>query len=294
MICRNCHAENPETAKFCNQCGTKLETPSEQSSAAPERRQLTVVFSDLIGSTQLAEKLDPEDMRNVLKDYQSLCTRIVGLYDGYLSKFMGDGMLAYFGYPTAHEDDARRAIQAGLGIIEGMKTLSENHLKKTGVPIDVRVGIHTGLVVAGDMDKDQLEINAIVGQTPNVAARIQTAAEPNTLLISGDTYKLVRGFFETTDLGAHELKGISTAVHLYRVDHASTARSRLEAIGDLTPFAGRQAEIHTLETAWHRTQEGTTQTVMLCGEPGVGKSRLTHWLKQYAANDPDSWLSELQ
>lgn len=296
MICTNCQTENPDQAKFCGQCGAKIEivkTPQEMPYA--ERRQLTVLFSDLIGSTALSDTIDPEDMRTVLRDYQSACTSVVGLYDGFIAKYLGDGILAYFGYPTAHEDDARRAVQAGLGIIEAIKTISERYQRELKIPIDVRVGIHTGLVVVGDMDtKDVLESKAIVGQTPNLAARIQSAAEPNTLVVSDDTYKLVKGYFEHTDLGTHELKGISQAVRIHRIDHASTARSRLEAVGHLTPFAGRDKEIGTLESLWHRAQEGTGQIAFVSGEAGVGKSRLIHSIKEYAAHNPDSWLTELR
>jgi class 3 adenylate cyclase/tetratricopeptide (TPR) repeat protein len=296
MICTNCQTENPDQAKFCGQCGAKLEAvKTQQDMPYAERRQLTVLFSDLVGSTALSDTIDPEDMRAILHDYQAACTSVVGLYDGFIAKYLGDGILAYFGYPTAHEDDARRAVQAGLGIIEAIKTISERYQRELQVPIDVRVGIHTGLVVVGDMDKkDVLEANAIVGQTPNLAARIQSIAEPGALVVSDDTYKLVKGYFEHTDLGTHELKGISQAIRVHRIDHASTARSRLEAVGNLTPFAGRDKEIHTLESLWHRSQEGNGQIVFVSGEAGVGKSRLIHSIKEYAANDPDSWLTELR
>lgn len=296
MTCTNCQTENPDQAKFCGQCGAKLEAvKTQQDMPYAERRQLTVLFSDLVGSTALSDTIDPEDMRAILHDYQAACTSVVGLYDGFIAKYLGDGILAYFGYPTAHEDDARRAVQAGLGIIEAIKTISERYQRELQVPIDVRVGIHTGLVVVGDMDKkDVLEANAIVGQTPNLAARIQSVAEPGALVVSDDTYKLVKGYFENTDLGTHELKGISQAIRVHRIDHASTARSRLEAVGHLTPFAGRDKEIHTLESLWHRAQEGSGQIVFVSGEAGVGKSRLIHSIKEYAANDPDSWLTELR
>jgi predicted ATPase/energy-coupling factor transporter ATP-binding protein EcfA2 len=205
-------------------------------------------------------------------------------------------VLAYFGYPTAHEDDARRAVQAGLGITEAMQKISKRVEKEHGIPVEVRVGIHTGLVVVGDMDQtDTLESKAIVGQTPNLAARLQTAAEPNTVLVSGDTYKLIRGYFESVDLGTHELKGITQAVQIYRIDHASTARSRLDAaLGQLTPFAGRESEMETLREKWHRAQEGKGQIVLLGGEAGVGKSRLLLSLKEHISHDPESWLTEMR
>jgi class 3 adenylate cyclase/tetratricopeptide (TPR) repeat protein len=261
-----------------------------------ERRQVSIMFSDIIGSTALSENLDPEDLLTILRDYQAACSKVIGLYEGHLAKYLGDGILAYFGYPTAHEDDARRAIQAGLGIIEAMVAIRERFLRETGVQVDVRVGIHTGLVVIGDKDaKDVLEAYAIVGNTPNVAARIQGAAEPNTLIVSADTFKLTRGFFEMVDYGTHELKGISHAVKLYRVLHESTARSRLDAAsGQLTPLAGRDEELKTVMGRWHRAEEGSGQIVLVSGEAGVGKSRLLLALKQRAGNDPEAWLTELR
>jgi class 3 adenylate cyclase len=251
------------------------------------------MFSDIIGSTALSENLDPEDLLTIIRDYQAACAKVVGLYEGHLAKYLGDGILAYFGYPAAHEDDARRAIQAGLGIIEAMGTIRERILRETGVQVDVRVGIHTGLVVVGGKDmKDPL---TIVGNAPNLAARIQAAAEPNTLIVSSDTFKLTQGFFEVVDYGTHELKGISHAVKLYRVVHESTARSRLDAAsGQLTPLAGRDEELRILMNRWHRVEEGSKQIVLVCGEAGMGKSRLLLALKERASNDPESWLTELR
>ena len=168
-------------------------------------------------------------------------------------------------------------------------------LRETGVRVNVRVGIHTGLVVIGDMNNDdQLKEYAIVGNAPHLAARIQAAAEPNTLIVSSDTYKLTRGFFEAVDYGTHALKGISQAVKLYRIVHESTARSRLDAAsGHLTPLAGRDNELQIAMSRWHRAQEGFGQVVLVCGEAGVGKSRLLLSLKERASNDPDAWLTEL-
>ena len=298
MKCKKCSTENPNESKFCSQCGTPLAAEDFDHSSMPyaERRQLSVVFSDIIGSTALSELLDPEELWAIIHDYQAACSKVIGLYEGYLAKYLGDGILAYFGYPDAHEDDARRSIQAGLGIIEAMGAIRERFLRETGVQIDVRVGIHTGLVVVGDMDKkDILESNAIVGNAPNLAARIQSAAEPNSLVISAETYKLTRGYFEVVDLGTHEFKGISQGVQLYRIVHESTARNRLDAaFGNLTPLAGRDEEIQTVIGSWHRAEEGSGQLVLLGGEAGVGKSRIVLSLKERASNEPDSWLTELR
>ena len=263
---------------------------------AGERRQISIMFSDIIGSTALSENMDPEDLLTILRDYQAACSKVIGLYEGHLAKYLGDGILAYFGYPAAHEDDARRAIQTGLGIIEAMGALRERCLRETGVQVDVRVGIHTGLVVvSGTHSKGDLESHAIVGNALNVAARIQAAAEPNTLIVSADTFKLTQGFFEVVDYGTHELKGITHAVKLYRILHESTARSRLDAAsGQLTPFAGRDEELKLIMGRWHRAEEGSGQVVVVWGEAGVGKSRLLLALKERASHDPEFWLTELR
>jgi class 3 adenylate cyclase/tetratricopeptide (TPR) repeat protein len=317
MKCKNCNAESPDDSRFCSQCGMPFAGESSSASNEPssksatasgawrsdqfflpyaERRQISIMFSDIIGSTELSENLDPEDLLTILRDYQAACSKVIALYEGYLAKYLGDGILAYFGYPTAHEDDARRAIQAGLGIIEAMGAIRERFLRETGVQVDVRVAIHTGVVVVGNReDKDELESYAIVGNAPNLAARIQSAAEPNTLIVSSDTLKLTYGFFEAVDYGTHELKGISQAVKLYRIIHESTARSRLDAAsGQLTPLAGRDEELQTVMVRWHRAEEGSAQVVFVCGEAGIGKSRLLLSLKERASNDPESWLTELR
>lgn len=303
-VCPSCGTTNSPTARFCSNCGNRLGDPQTSAEPAPpshdlpyaERRHLTVLFSDLVGSTPLSELLDPEDLRAILRDYQSACANVISLYDGYLAKYLGDGVLAYFGYPTAHEDDAHRSVRAGLGIVEAMEKLSAKYHSRFGTGLDVRVGIHTGLVVVGDMDEsDSLESNAIVGQTPNMAARIQSIAELNSVYISGDTHKLVSGFFECVDLGLHELKGISRPVHLFRAMHESTARSRLEATASgLTPFTGRDAELDLLMQRWLKAHRGEGQIVLVGGEPGVGKSRMILAMKEHATDDPDAWLTELR
>ncbi len=309
-VCPACGAQNNPAARFCSECGARLAEHVETvqsggSSEDPagdvvlpyaERRQLTVLFSDIVGSTSLSEQLDPEDLRAILHDYQSACSKVIGLYDGHLAKYLGDGILAYFGYPTAHEDDAQRAARAGLGIVQAIQSLGPRYQRLYGTAVDVRIGIHTGLVVVGDMDQaDVLESNAIVGQTPNLAARIQSEADPNALLVSNDTRRLISDFFEFEDCGLHELKGISQPIHLFQVVHETSARNRIEAMGArLTPLKGREEEMSQLRRRWERATEGHGQVALLGGEPGIGKSRLVFALKAEVSADPDARIMELR
>lgn len=297
MNCRKCSFVNPDSARFCSNCGALLMQISDTSEKSlAERRQLTVLFSDMIDSTPLSERLDPEDLREIIRNYQDACTSAIFLYEGYLANFLGDGVLAYFGYPSAHEDDARRAVRAGLNIVESIQSISQRTQEKFGIALQVRVGIHTGLAVVGDIDKsDTLESRLIIGQTPNLAARIQSTAKPDTVHVSGNTYNLIRGYFESTELGAHQLKGISQAVPVYRINCASTVTSRLEINhGQLIPFVGREPELALLHQKWRDVQTGKGQIVLLSGEAGVGKSRLQHALKDYVLATSESWVIELR
>jgi class 3 adenylate cyclase/predicted ATPase len=247
------------------------------ASAEAERRQLTVMFVDLVGSTALAERLDPEDLRKVIRAYQETCAASINRFDGHVAKFIGDGVLAYFGYPQAHEDDARRAVSAGLGIVEGLAALNRSHADGNGIELSVRVGIHTGLVVAGEMGGGETrEAEAIVGETPNVAARLEGLAEPNTVAISAATERLVDGLFECDDLGPQTLKGVSEPVRVFRVGGESAAPSRFEAAVErgLTPLIGREEEIGLLLKRWELAKDGEGQVVLLSSEAGVGKSRI--------------------
>lgn len=258
-----------------------------------ERRQLTVMFCDLVGSTPLAEKLDPEDLRQVILAYQEISAQVIRRYEGYLARYVGDGLLVYFSYPQAHEDDAQRAIRAGLGIVAALPDLNSK-LQQTllvlqDFPLQVRIGIHTGLVVVGDMGgggyRDPM---AIVGETPNIAARLQGLAEPNTVLISEATHRLVQGLFECQDLGPQALKGVSMPVPVYRVLGESEAQSRFEVIvhTGLTPLVGRDQEVALLRQHWERAKAGAGQAVLLSGEAGVGKSRVLQALKEQLGPEP--------
>lgn len=297
MNCPTCNSVVPDDARFCSNCGAKTDvaTASDMRSRPAERKQITVLFSDLAGSTPLSERLDPEDLREVLRDYQQVCNAVVKRYDGYVAKFLGDGVLAYFGYPEAHEDDPRRGVAAGIAIVEAMRNHSTKYEKRLGVRTDVRVGIHTGLVVVGDMGSDLgLEADGIVGKTPNLAARVQGAAALNSVAISSDTHRLVHHFFDFDDLGDHELKGIAQPVRLYNALRERAAATRLEAMENLTPFTGRSSELGKLTKLWRKAEQRDGQLALVGGEAGVGKSRIVLAIKEHAAVQPGAWLTELR
>jgi TOMM system kinase/cyclase fusion protein len=255
-----------------------------------ERRQLTVMFCDLVGSTALSGQLDPEDLREVIRSYQETCAEAILRFDGYIAKYLGDGVLIYFGYPQAHEDDAQRAVRAGLKIVEGMQALNARLQPTLSIPLAVRLGIHTGLVVTGEMGGGETrEPMAIVGETPNIAARLQDQAEPNTVIMSASTYRLVHGVFACRDLGPRTLKGVVTPVLVYRVLDAREDQGRFDDVAvpsGLTPLVGREREVGLLLDRWEQVKDGLGQVVVLNGEAGIGKSRLVEVLKAQVAGEP--------
>ncbi len=309
--CSNCGFTNPPGFKFCGECGTSLQgdSPVDNSLTAPkqataqtrktqsaERRQLTVMFCDLVGSTALSEQLDPEELREVIRIYQQTAAKVISRFDGYIAQFLGDGLLVYFGYPAAHENDARRAVLAGLGIMEEMAQLDMEFaqtLKPVARP-QIRLGIHTGLVVVGEIGDGNRREQLALGETTNIAARLQGMAEPDTLVISPITYRLVQGFFTCRPLGAQALRGISQPMEVYRVLNEGEARTRLDAAmvaaTGLTPLVGRQAEVELLLARWEQAKAGRGQIVVLEGEAGIGKSRLVQVLKEHLIGDPHIWL----
>lgn len=290
MHCAECGFENPGNAKFCGGCGTPLKVGRPQKPEA-ERRQLTVLFCDLVGSTALSDRLDPEDLRAVVREYQSACVEVIERYEGRVAQYLGDGVLVYFGHPIAHEDDARRSVHAGLEIVKAVGALGDR-LDIDDVRLAVRVGIHTGLVVAGEVGSGERREQLALGQTPNVAARLQSQAEPDTVLLSANTHRLVAGFFELEPLGQRTLQGISGPISIYRAVAESGVRSRFEVavMAGLTPLVAREPELALLQELLERAEDGRGQVVLLKGESGIGKSRLGQMLRDRVGDGAYRWL----
>ena len=257
------------------------EAPAARASpvrADPERRQLTVMFCDLVGSTPLATRLDPEDLRGILGAYHRCVTEIVEGFGGFVARYMGDGVLVYFGYPQAHEVDAERATRCGLALVDRVPQLNQ------GEELHARVGIATGLVVVGG----EVVEHDVAGDTPNLAARLQALAEPDTVMIAASTRRLTGDLFEYQDLGQIELKGISDPVRTWQVLRPSVVESRFEAFhaASLTPLVGREEEIELLLRRWAQAKDGNGQIVLVSGEAGIGKSRLSAVLQERLGGEP--------
>ncbi|RWC97009.1 MAG: adenylate/guanylate cyclase domain-containing protein [Mesorhizobium sp.] len=252
-----------------------------------ERRQLTVMFVDLVGSTALASRLDPEDLREIIGAYHRCVANTVAHFGGFVAKYMGDGVLVYFGYPQAHENDAEQSVRAGLALVDAVRRLQEPE------PLRVRIGVGTGQVVVGDLiSAGEGQERGVVGETPNLAARLQALAEPDTVVIGPQSRQLVGDLFEYHDLGSVEVKGFPEPIHAYQVTRESAVESRFEALHGATPtpLVGRQEEVDLLERHWHRTKSGEGRVVLLSGEPGIGKSRLTVTLQERIQNEPHTYL----
>ena len=258
--------------------------PKTRDSA--ERRQVTVLFSDLVGSTALSARMDPEDLREVISGYQKCVAQTVQRFGGFVAKYMGDGVLVYFGYPQAHEDDAERAVRAGLELIAAVTALA------SPASLQTRVGIATGLVVVGDLiGSGEAQERGIVGETPNLAARLQGIAEPNTVVIAESTRKLLGSLFELQDLGAMEVKGISEPVRAWAAARPSLVESRFEALRTATtPLVGRDEEIELLMRRWAQAKAGDGCVVLISGEPGIGKSRIAETMQERLGAEPHTRL----
>ena len=316
QACPACGFENPPQFKFCGQCGAAIaaepqapehteprprshtaepareELVAQATTAEAERRHLTVLFCDLVDSTKLAAQLGPEDWREVVRAYQTACTAVVTGYDGYVAQYLGDGVLTYFGYPRAHEDDTQRAVRAGRDIVNAVPRLNAALESERGVQVAVRIGIHTGLVVVGGLGEGTGQQQLAVGEAVNIAARLQEIAEPNSVVISEASLRLVQGLFIVESLGVHSLDGVSDPTTVYCVTQAAGVRSRTEAAAAsaLTPLVGREQEAGLLLDRWEQVTDGVGQVVLLCGEAGIGKTRLVQTFRERLAERPHVWF----
>jgi class 3 adenylate cyclase/predicted ATPase len=273
-----------------NKYKRRSRSATRTADARAERRHLTVLLCDLVGSTALSARLDPEDLRLILKEFQRCCADALHRYEGHIARFMGDGVLAYFGFPTAHEDDAERAIRAALELVDSVPGLAIPTAEK----LEVRIGIASGLVVVGDLVGDgSAREFALVGDAPNLAARLQALAEPNQILVAPHTRQLLGKLFEFTDLGELNIKGFERPIQVWRVLSPSPVSSRFEAhqSSQLTPLIGRQAEVTLLHKLYSKAKHGKGQVVLISGEPGIGKSRLIMALRDRLANERYGFLS---
>jgi len=307
-LCANCGFLNP-LFKFCGECGMPLDGASRSperpaadtvsiEQALPhgaERRQLTVLFCDIVDSTAFTEKLDPEELRNLLEVYRTCIMEVVLAQNGHIARYFGDGILVYFGYPTAHEDTAHRAVRAALGIVAAIETLNPYLHKTFGVEINVRISIDTGRVVVWHISGQEApEAIDIVGKMPNVAARMEKLATPNTVVIGDTTHQLVEGFFKCEALGASILRGISQPVNIYQVSGEIPAQSRLDIASEsgLTPLIGREREVELLKQGWAQALATNGQALLIQGEAGIGKSRCVQLIQEHVESHPDAVILE--
>ena len=303
-LCANCGFLNPPF-KFCGECGTPFagtsrerEFPGADTTSieqtlphGAERRQLTVLFCDIVDSTAFTEILDPEELRNLLEVYRTCIMEVVLAQNGHIARYFGDGILVYFGYPIAHEDASHRAVRAALGIVAAIETLNPYLHATFGVEIKVRISIDTGRVVIWHISaQESPEAIDIVGKTPNLAARMQKLAAPNTIVIGDTTHQLVEGFFNCDALGASALRGISQPVNVYQVSGEILAQSRLDIASEsgLTPLIGREHEVERLKQGWAKVLETQGQALLIEGEAGIGKSRCVQLIQEYVARHPEA------
>ena len=308
-----CDAAIEPDDRFCGQCGARVDdalhapradgaidpsataAPERPANAAPadssprgERRQLSVLFADLVGSTELTMRLDPEEYNEILQSYHQTVSRVMGRFNGYVAQYQGDGVVVYFGWPQAHGDDAERAVRAGLDLIDAVKALNRDLPERKR--IRVRAGIDTGPVMVGQLGRGARREATALGGTPNIAARAQAAAPENGLVITGATNRLIGGLFVVEPLGVQSFKGVATVVEVYRVIRVTGVRSRLHAAQSLTPFVGREAELRALAEAYDQAERGAGRVALIEGEPGIGKSRLVRQFHQALRVRRHTWL----
>ncbi|MDQ4092187.1 MAG: AAA family ATPase, partial [Actinomycetota bacterium] len=268
-----CGFENPAGSKFCGSCGARLPEVRVED-AQGERRQLTVLFCDMVGSTALAQLLDPEDLRELIVSCQKVCGDAVLGHEGHVAQYLGDGVVMYFGYPRSHEDEAQRAVRCGLDILKGVEAVRDSGRIPPNTSLDVRLGAHTGRVVVAPVGAGDRRDQIALGDTPNIAARIQSEAEPGTLVVSDVTWKIVEGYFTGKCLEEWQLKGVSEPMRLWLVTGESPSTERIEVASTLTSFVGRERERSVLKQTWEDSRVGHSRFVLLRGDPGMGKSRL--------------------
>ena len=264
--------------------------PKPVPAAEAERRQLSVIFCDLVDSTRLADGMDPEDWREIVVSYYQAANGVIQRFGGHVAQYLGDGLLVYFGYPQAHEDDPERAVRAGLGIIGSLTDVNAKLKTRGGPVLSVRIGIHTGPVVMGGASDGERKETVALGDTMNLAARLQGQAEPNTVVMSAVTLRLVQGIFITRDLGSRELRGVAGQTAVHQAVRPSGMRSRFSAATGLTPLIGREQELGILDARFAQVTDGVGHTVLVGGEPGFGKSRLLQEFRERMAERRHTWL----
>ena len=297
-VCSSCERQNPADHNFCADCGQRLGSGAEPTipgeGGAAERKQITLMFCDLMDSTELSRKVDPEDLHEILRAYQTSCANIVEGLDGRIAQYLGDGILVYFGHPRAHEDDPERAVTAGLAILNALPELNEGLQQRFALlrnrPLQVRVAIHTGDVVIDDVGGGSGQQRLALGDATNIAARLESVAEAGTVVVSDATYRRVARLFHCDDLGELKLRGVDEPVRAHRVLRRTSARRNAGEDSEQTPLVGREQEIALLLDRWEQVKQGRGQTALLCGEAGMGKSRLLRVFREQIAAEPHIWI----